>query len=78
MLAFVAAHSLEPIALADVAAAVDRTPSYVATAVREETGLTVGDWLREHRSCMLSVRQAVRQGGDCQVARQSIGELEAV
>ncbi len=23
--------------------------SYVATAVREETGLTVGDWLREHR-----------------------------
>jgi AraC-like DNA-binding protein len=49
VLAFVAAHSLEPISLADVAAAVDRTPSYVATAVREETGLTVGDWLREHR-----------------------------
>ncbi|ATB39830.1 hypothetical protein CYFUS_005278 [Cystobacter fuscus] len=49
VLAFVAAHSLKPISLADVAAAVDRTPSYVATAVREETGLTVGDWLREHR-----------------------------
>jgi len=49
VLAFVATHSLEPISLADVAAAVDRTPSYVATAVREETGLTVGDWLREHR-----------------------------
>ncbi|WNG59968.1 helix-turn-helix transcriptional regulator [Archangium gephyra] len=49
VLAFVATHSLEPISLADVAAAVARTPSYVATAVREETGLTVGDWLREHR-----------------------------
>ena len=49
VLAFVAAHSLEPISLTDVAAAVDRTPSYVATAVRDETGLTVGDWLREHR-----------------------------
>jgi len=49
VLAFVAAHSLKPISLADVAAAVDRTPSHVATAVRDETGLTVGDWLREHR-----------------------------
>ncbi|MET0405340.1 MAG: AraC family transcriptional regulator [Cystobacter sp.] len=49
VLAFVAAHSLEPISLADVAAAVDRTPSYVATAVRDETGQTVGDWLRQHR-----------------------------
>jgi AraC-like DNA-binding protein len=49
VLAFVATHSLKPISLADVAAAVDRTPSHVATAVREETGLTVGDWLREHR-----------------------------
>lgn len=49
VLAFVAAHGLQPIALADVAAAVHRTPSHVATAVREETGLTVGDWLREHR-----------------------------
>ena len=49
VLAFVATHSLEPISLADVAVAVDRTPSYVATAVRKETGLTVGDWLRQHR-----------------------------
>jgi len=49
VLAFIATHSLRPISLADVAAAVDRTPSHVATAVREETGLTVGDWLREHR-----------------------------
>ncbi|MBM7118047.1 helix-turn-helix transcriptional regulator [Archangium primigenium] len=49
VLAFVATHSLKPISLADVAAAVGRTASYVATAVRDETGLTVGDWLREHR-----------------------------
>ncbi|WP_373371796.1 hypothetical protein [Archangium lansingense] len=48
VLAFIATHSLEPISLADVAA-VDRTPSYVATAVHEETGLTVGDWLLQRR-----------------------------
>lgn len=49
VLAYLEANSLSPISLHDVAAAVGRTPSYVATAVRQETGLTVGDWLREHR-----------------------------
>ena len=49
VLAFVAAHSLRPISLADVASAVERTPSHVATAVRAETGMSVRDWLREHR-----------------------------
>lgn len=48
-LTFIERHCLEPISLQDVAAAVERTPAHVATAVRRETGLTVGDWLREHR-----------------------------
>ncbi|WNG51119.1 AraC family transcriptional regulator [Archangium minus] len=48
-LTFVETHCLEPISLQEVAAAVGRTPAYVANAVRRETGLTVGDWLREHR-----------------------------
>lgn len=48
-LAFIEAHCLEPLSLQDVAAAVGRTSSHVANEIRRETGLTVGDWLREHR-----------------------------
>jgi len=48
-LVFMEAHYLEPISLQDVAAAVGRAPSHVAHAIRRETGLTVSDWLREHR-----------------------------
>jgi AraC family transcriptional regulator, transcriptional activator of pobA len=48
-LAFMQAHCLEPISLQDVAAAVGRTSAHLATAVRRETGLTVGDWLLELR-----------------------------
>lgn len=48
-LRFIEAHCLEPLSLQDVAAAVRRTPSHLANAIRRETALTVGDWLREHR-----------------------------
>jgi AraC-like DNA-binding protein len=48
-LTFIEAHCLEPLSLQDVSAALGRTPSHLANAVRRETGLTVGDWLREHR-----------------------------
>lgn len=48
-LRFIEAHCLEPLSLQDVAGAVGRTPSHLANAIRRETGLTVGDWLREHR-----------------------------
>ncbi|MDI1434800.1 helix-turn-helix transcriptional regulator [Polyangium sorediatum] len=48
-LRFIEAHCLEPLSLQDVAAALGRTPSHVANIIRRETGLTVGDWLREHR-----------------------------
>lgn len=48
-LAFIEAHCLEPLSLQDVAAAVGRTPSHLANIIRRDTGMTVGDWLREHR-----------------------------
>jgi AraC-like DNA-binding protein len=48
-LRFIEAHCLTPLSLQDVAAAVRRTSSHLANAIRRETGLTVGDWLREHR-----------------------------
>ena len=38
-------HALEPLSLADVAAAVHRSPAHVTTAVRKATGHTVGQWI---------------------------------
>lgn len=48
-LAYIEAHCLRPLSLQGVAAAVGCTPSHLANVIRMETGLTVGDWLREHR-----------------------------
>ncbi|WP_052519511.1 AraC family transcriptional regulator [Archangium violaceum] len=61
-LAFIEAHCLQPLSLQDVAAAVGCTPSHLANVFREETGLTVGDWLREHR--MAEARRRLRETGD--------------
>ncbi|OJH41903.1 helix-turn-helix transcriptional regulator [Cystobacter ferrugineus] len=60
-LAFIEAHCLQPLSLQDVAAAVGRTPSHLANAIRRETGLTVGDWLREHR--MVEARRRLLDTG---------------
>jgi AraC-like DNA-binding protein len=57
-LAFIEQRCLGPLSLKDVAAAVGRTPSHLANAIRRETGLTVGDWLREHR--MSEARRRLR------------------
>ncbi len=40
---------LEPISLRDVAAAVHRTPSHVANVVKDQTGYSVGSWIRAGR-----------------------------
>lgn len=48
-LRFVQRHALEGVSLRDVAKAVHRTPSHVASAVKEATGHTVGDWIRSAR-----------------------------
>ncbi|PCC71179.1 transcriptional regulator, AraC family [Nannocystis exedens] len=60
-LAFIEDHCLEPLSLQDVAAALGRTPSHLANAIRKETGLTVGDWLREHR--MSEARRRLQDTG---------------
>lgn len=57
---FIEQHCLEPLSLRDVAAAVQRTPSHLANAMREQTGLTVGDWVREHR--MVAARRLLSEG----------------
>ncbi len=48
-LAHLEAHCLEPLSINDIASAVKRSASWISHAVRKETGLTIGDWLREHR-----------------------------
>ena len=48
-LGWIARHGTEPISLVDVARAVGRAPSHVATRVKEETGHTVGDWVMNAR-----------------------------
>ncbi|MDC0717802.1 helix-turn-helix transcriptional regulator [Nannocystis bainbridge] len=58
-LSFIEARCLGPLSLKDVAVAVGRTPSHLANAIRQETGLTVGDWLREHR--MSEARRRLRE-----------------
>ena len=48
-LEFIQNNSLTPISLKDVAASVHRTPAYVATIVKTETGYSVGDWITRNR-----------------------------
>lgn len=55
-LEFIQRHSLEPISLEDVAAAVHRTPSHVAATVKKATGHSVGAWIRASRVAEAAAR----------------------
>jgi len=46
---FIAERCLEPVSLADVAMAVQRTPSHVASSVKAATGKSVQTWIIEGR-----------------------------
>ena len=48
-LTYIQQHSLEPISLRDVAMAVHRSPSYLATTVKKGTGYSVGEWISRSR-----------------------------
>ncbi|XXF76928.1 AraC family transcriptional regulator [Myxococcaceae bacterium GXIMD 01537] len=48
-LAFIEAHALSPLSLADVARAVNKSPGHLTTLLREQTGRTVGGWIASHR-----------------------------
>jgi AraC family transcriptional regulator, transcriptional activator of pobA len=45
VLRYLERHCLGPVTLADVARAVDRSPSHVSTVVRRATGKSVGAWI---------------------------------
>ncbi len=59
---FVARHALEPISLVDVAKAVGRAPSHLATRVKAETGESVGAWIAHAR--MAQARELLLRGDD--------------
>jgi len=46
---YIEKHCMQPISLANVAAAVRRSPAYVTTALRQATGKTAGEWIMAGR-----------------------------
>lgn len=58
----IARHALEPLSLADVARAVGRAPSHLATRVKAETGESVGAWIAHAR--MAHARELLLRGDD--------------
>jgi len=64
VLSVIEARALEPLSLAQVAEAVGRSATHVASVVRKETGRTVGQWILEYR--MAEARRRLR-GTDEQV-----------
>jgi AraC-like DNA-binding protein len=63
-LTYIEANALEPLSLAQVARAVGRSATHVASVVRKGTGRTVGQWILEYR--MAEARRRLR-GTDEQV-----------
>jgi AraC-like DNA-binding protein len=57
-LTYIEANSLEPLSLAKVARALERSGAHVASVVRQETGRTVGEWILEYR--MAEARRRLR------------------
>ncbi len=58
----IARHALEPLSLVDVARAVARAPSHLATRVKAETGESVGAWIAHAR--MAQARELLLRGDD--------------
>ncbi|MCB9673374.1 MAG: helix-turn-helix transcriptional regulator [Alphaproteobacteria bacterium] len=58
----IARHALEPLSLVDVARAVGRAPSHLATRVKAETGESVGAWIANAR--MAQARELLLRGDD--------------
>lgn len=61
-LLYIQQHATQSISLIDVANAVGRHPSHVATCVKEESGRTVGEWITHTR--MAYARQLLRASQD--------------
>jgi AraC-like DNA-binding protein len=56
------ARYTEPISLKDVARAVSRSPAYLTTLMREQTGMTVVEWIVERR--MAEARRLLQETSD--------------
>jgi AraC-like DNA-binding protein len=59
ILAVIDKRYAEPLSLRQVASAVGRSPSYVTSVVRQQTGLTVLEWITERR--MEEARRRLRE-----------------
>lgn len=59
---YIARHALGPLSLVDVARAVGRAPSHLATRVKAETGEPVGAWIAHAR--MAHARELLLRGDD--------------
>nr|WP_308809833.1 AraC family transcriptional regulator [Archangium lansinium] len=57
-LTYIETKALEPVSLTEVAQAVGRSATHVASVVRKETGRTVGQWILEYR--MAEARRRLR------------------
>jgi AraC-like DNA-binding protein len=71
-LAFIAAHALSSISLADVARALHRSRSHVADVVRRDTGRSVGDWIAEVRLAD-ACRRLVETGELVEIIAERVG-----
>lgn len=59
---YIARHARDPLSLIDVARAVGRAPSHLATRVKAETGESVGAWIAHAR--MARARELLLRGDD--------------
>lgn len=72
----IARHALEPLSLVDVARAVGRAPSHLATRVKAETGESVGTWIAHAR--MAQARELLLRGDDTvDVVAEKVGYSSA-
>lgn len=75
-LRYVERHCLEPLSVADVARALDRSATHVTTAVRRATGRTVGAWILAGR--MAEARRRLASTDErIDVIGQRVGYLDA-
>jgi AraC family transcriptional activator of pobA len=74
-LAWLEAHALQPITPADVARALRRSPTHLTTALREQTGQTVGQWIVALR--MAEARRRLRETDErVDVIGERVGYLD--
>ena len=67
---FIELHYQEPISLSDIATALNHAPTYLASSIRELTGRTVLEWIRERRMAEARRRLLDTEEDIAQIAEQ--------